>query len=207
MCQEEIWKHISKHNLPRCYEVSSFGRTRILYQDHFEILPQRSGTGKYLHISIKGKDLQIHRIVAEEFIPNPDNKRYINHIDKNRQNNHVENLEWVTAAENRHHAYMKMVPHGKRIKCFNTGIIYSSVSSASYHLGIPTDAILASCEDHCMCFGYKFRYVESTEIINWDDYGYVYLPKTLMLKCAKEMSSIEEFRTKYSNGMVNYIDE
>ena len=51
-------------------------------------------------ITHKRKDLYIHRIVAEAFIPNPDNKKYVNHKDCDRTNNAVTNLEWATAKEN-----------------------------------------------------------------------------------------------------------
>lgn len=65
--------------------------------------PQKNGKG-YLRVSIGGKLQFVHRLVAEKYLPNPENKPQINHKDGNKLNNCVDNLEWVTNEENRKHA-------------------------------------------------------------------------------------------------------
>lgn len=65
-------------------------------------IPQKSNSG-YLYVSINNKMVYIHRLVAETFIENPENKPQVNHKDFNKENNCVENLEWVTQTENINH--------------------------------------------------------------------------------------------------------
>ena len=57
-------------------------------------------SSKYPHIKIQGKHYDVHRLVAKEFIPNPNELPVVNHINHNKEDNKVENLEWCTQQEN-----------------------------------------------------------------------------------------------------------
>lgn len=59
--------------------------------------------GKYLTVNIRGRSYSLHRLIAKAFIPNPENKPQVNHIDGFRSNNQISNLEWVTNKENAEH--------------------------------------------------------------------------------------------------------
>ena len=59
----------------------------------------------YIAVQHNGKQVLLHRLLAEKYIPNPENKPCVNHIDGNRSNNNIDNLEWVTYSENHKHAH------------------------------------------------------------------------------------------------------
>lgn len=124
---EEIWKPILGYE--GYYEVSNLGEIRSLdrWMKHSRVgfFSKKLGKIKEKVIDPKGcgyyyvglyknsvkKTFRVHRLVAKAFIPNPENKLYVNHIDNNGLNNKVENLEWCTAQENSHH----MVKQGRSL--------------------------------------------------------------------------------------------
>lgn len=108
----ETWKDII--GFEGYYQVSNLGNVRSL--DRFDGVNYRKGQiikptlkfNGYLQVGLrkhmKRKYVSVHRLVATHFIDNPKNKSQINHIDCNKQNNKVDNLEWVTPKENQFHA-------------------------------------------------------------------------------------------------------
>lgn len=84
------------------YEITTEGQ--VINKKTGRVLKGQPNGKGYLRVSIGGKLQFIHRLVATKYIPNPENKEQVNHIDGNKLNNSVDNLEWVTNQENRNHA-------------------------------------------------------------------------------------------------------
>lgn len=100
----EYWKAVVGYE----YEVSSFGRVRNKITKNVLTNLDKNRLG-YLRVVLfkdhEKKRFFIHRLVATAFIPNLENKPQVNHKDGNKQNNNLENLEWVTRSENQLHSY------------------------------------------------------------------------------------------------------
>ena len=101
----EEWKEIQYG-----YEISNQGRVK---NPKGKILGGSTHKDGYRFITIKGKQMPIHRIVAESFIKNEYNKPFVNHKDGNKMNNSVDNLEWVTQQENIQHSYKNKLQPSK----------------------------------------------------------------------------------------------
>lgn len=89
------------------YQVSNRGRVKNLMSG--KVLKNRSNNHGYPYVALpkgdgKSKNMLVHRLVAEAFIPNPLNLLQVNHIDENKTNNNVTNLDWVSASQNMRHS-------------------------------------------------------------------------------------------------------
>ena len=109
----EVWKDITGYE--GLYQISNYGQVKSLHYHRGaseKIMALKTMRGyKLIGLRKNGvkKIFQVHRLVAKAFIANPYNLEQVNHKDTNKANNHVDNLEWVTARENSLHA----IRHGR----------------------------------------------------------------------------------------------
>lgn len=130
------------------YSISSKGNIYSWHSGHSILLKPTNHNGKepYYYVSLckngKVKKQLVHRLVAMTFIPNPDKKLQVNHIDGNVHNNHINNLEWVTNAENTKHAYVHRL-RSKKVIWINDGKHIMSLRSMCISLGLNYKKIYA----------------------------------------------------------------
>lgn len=159
---KEIWKDIA--NFEGLYEVSNLGRIKSLpknrgiYFTKEEILKGRVGNGGYLqailcHSDGTRKSIKFHRIVAETFIENPEDKKTVNHKDGVKTHNGAENLEWNTHGENIRHAFKIGLSNNNYVKKKVSQIkdnkvikIWESATDAKRKLGVCNCAISRCCK-------------------------------------------------------------
>lgn len=116
------------------YDITRNGQVINKHTSHV-LKPQPNGKG-YLRVSISKKLVFVHRLVAEKYIPNPDNLPQVNHKDGNKLNNSVENLEWVDNQENRTHAVLTGLHlSGETVK--NAKLNWEKVEDIRNHPEIP----------------------------------------------------------------------
>lgn len=109
---KELWRPIEGYSL---YEISNLGKIRNVQKNI--IRKTKISNEGYEQITLvrddgKKKYLTVHRLVALTFIPNPDNLPEVDHIDRDKLNNNVDNLRWVTKKENMHNREYEPIKHG-----------------------------------------------------------------------------------------------
>lgn len=177
--EEEIWKDIKDYK--HLYKISNFGRVYSCMTVRF-LQPGVSRIGNYKKVVLykngKGITKKIHRLIAEAFIPNPENKPCIDHIDGDRLNNSISNLRWATYKENTNNpitlAKMKKTKSKKRrnplswfkkvckpVICIEANMLFSSINEAGRYLNIDARKICQVCKGNKETIGgYHWKYAE-----------------------------------------------
>ena len=105
---DEEWRDIQGYE--GHYQVSNLGKVRSVKREPFVLkgdLQQNGYRRVYLWLNGRKKNLLVHRLVAETFIENPDEYTDVNHLDEDKTNNHVDNLEWCTHLYNMNYGAVK----------------------------------------------------------------------------------------------------
>lgn len=178
---KETWKDIKGYE--GLYQISNYGRVKSL--DHYitningakqlikERIMKNGNTGNYQYVVLrkdnKSHNYYIHRLVAETFLNNPNNYTDVNHIDENKNNNRVDNLEWCNHKYNMNYGTIKE----KIAKTLGIPIIqysltgdkikeWGSAAAAAKALGISRSNISKSCrnkDSYCTAGGCFWRYI------------------------------------------------
>lgn len=172
--EEEIWKDIVGYE--NYYQISNWGRVKSLKYNHsnFQKILRTQLTKKgYVRVTFqikkKRKSFSVHRLVAEAFIPNPENKPQVNHKDTNKQNNKLENLEWNTNGENQRHSVTNGLKFMKKTLQYdlkgNFIKEWNSTKEIERELGIYNARISRCClGEYTHTHGYIFVYEEDLKV-------------------------------------------
>ena len=166
---KEIWRDIKGYE--RKYMVSNLGRVKSLnYRNTCKegIMKGRDDGNGYLKVQLckdgKVKNCRINRLVAMAFIPNPNNLPEVNHKDKIRTNNRVDNSEWCTSQYNIEYSQAKAVIGINKV----SGLIleFPSLMEASRQMGISQGNITMCCQGkkYKSAGGYYWHYADSEEV-------------------------------------------
>lgn len=149
MCNKEIFKEIPNYEE---YLISNIGRVYSKKNNKF-VKCWISNKG-YYSVSLckngKKKNFLVHRLIAQAFIPNPNNLPMINHKDENSLNNNINNLEWCTAKYNVNYGtaiQRRKSKYTKKVICIETNIIYPSAVEAYNDTNICFTSIHKVCHN------------------------------------------------------------
>ena len=158
MDDEEQWKEWPQD--PRIM-VSNMGNVVSYKRGTPHPLKVWHNNGGYQQVGADAQPQLVHRMVADTWIPNPNHYTQVNHINGDKDDNRVENLEWVTPSENTHHAMRTGLMKGGPIRIPETGEVFESQRECARRIGGKHQAIGRCLAGKRLTHrGYHFEYVE-----------------------------------------------
>lgn len=153
----EEWKKISEFPT---YSISNAGRVRNDTRNRILVGGFDRDGYRQVTLSYNGKQYnrRICRLVANEFIENPNGYPCVNHIDENKSNDNVTNLEWCTYKYNNNYGIRNELTR-KKIMCIETEEIYSGVRKAARELGISHTNIGLAARNGGTSYGFHWKYI------------------------------------------------
>lgn len=156
----EIWRKLEIHP---SYSVSNAGRIRndVTGKVLRGTVNKDDGYVSITFRNVKGRH-SLHRLIAKSFIANPENKPEVNHKNGIKTDNRVDNLEWVTAEENREHAFnvLGFSTKAKPIKCVETNTVYKSIGEAGRAMGLHPEQFRKRFKKGTAVCGYHWKYAD-----------------------------------------------
>lgn len=148
------------------YAATSCGKIWSYKSEKF--LKPRNHQDGYLLITLskqgKATTYVVHRLIAQTYIPNPENKPQVNHKDENKQNNCVNNLEWVTISENVNYGTRSSRAGktiGKPVYCVELDKTFDTLTAAAQELGMSAASISRCCKGRTETYGgYHWQFAQ-----------------------------------------------
>lgn len=226
--EKEVWKTIEDFTN---YEVSTFGNIRNKSKHIMKFQKNYSG---YLNISLRNatqntsSTFSVHRLVAKAFIHNTGNKLTVNHIDRNKSNNHIDNLEWATMSEQNYHSAIVSTKDRPllcksvlRLDLHTNDIIeeYKSISDAAKwvinndlttikiinpnNISIISSKICAVANNkRIRAYNFKWKYISKE--IDFKDENWKEIPFEIVEKYNYFVSNLGRFKNNKNDIIANY---
>lgn len=185
-------------------QVSNLGRIRrYVNMTQTELIEPKISSGLAI-VNLYGKQHYVHRLIAEAFLPKPEDCNIVKHESENRLDNRVSNLKWASSKANLDSKQWE--PKGL-IYCKELNKVFKTLRSATYITGLPQDIIARAIQDNCMIAGLTFVVTEADDLPSNIEY-LSHINFDTMYMIAKSSQSPEELHNmavQYTESDRSYI--